>query len=311
LNRSSEGYETAITTLLDLLVLRGLVLDRGIQGELCSRLLLTLARDKAVSSFVQVDPEEPKVPKVQPVSLDRFLQTFLEENLGISGEEKLRTEFLGTVSGIWINFTHFVQLTEPLDEVTPSFLCEAWSTGAAFQCAFLQPVIDGFLVGYAGNLKTKFDIRKLIIVAWQSKARRKAASGALGHALTSPPIAEECNGKTIRRKPDAPVILIDLAASAAFADNGGRVNLTHAAAKRSTGKKGEWQGYLGDGEQEEPIRYCLNIRGNELTTYPIISKVNAQFGQLFRRSLACAEPGFLRFLEAMDDAMESTIFLRI
>jgi len=102
------------------------------------------------------DSPSPEGPKVRAVKLSVFLQTLLRENLGISGEEKLRTKFLSTVSGLWINFTHFVQLTGPLNDVTPSFLREAWSSGTAFQRAYGQPVVDGFFVCYAGDLDACF-----------------------------------------------------------------------------------------------------------------------------------------------------------
>ena len=125
LNQSSEAYKTAIVTLLDRLVLHGLVIDRGM---LCSRLLLTLARDKAAlaqdkvaSSFVQ-DGLATEGPRVRAVELSLFLQALLGEKLGISGDAALRTEFLSAVSGVWVNFTHFVQLTGSLDQVTPAFL---------------------------------------------------------------------------------------------------------------------------------------------------------------------------------------------
>jgi len=101
---------------------------------------------------------------------------------------------------------------------------------------------------------------------------------------------------------------MDLAASATFAANGGRVHLTHTAATRPTGKKGEWRGYAGD-DEEEPTRYCLNIRGHDSTTYPVLSgvDVDTQFGQLFRHFLACLEPDFLQFLEEVDHDMERVI----
>ena len=166
-------------------------------------------------------------------------------------------------------------------------------------------MIDGFFVCYAGKLGDPFDMSKLIIVPWQVEAKSQAASEVLVGALTSPPIVEKCNGKTIRLKRDILVILMDLAMPTGSASNKGRVQLTHTAAIRPTDKKGEWKGYAGDDEQE-PTRYCLNIRGHKSTTYPVLSdsEVDTRFSQLFRRSLACAELGFLHFLEEMDDDME-------
>jgi len=43
-----------------------------------------------------------------------------------------------------------------IGEVTESMLFDAWSTGAAFQCAHNQPVIDCFIAGYRGSLDKPF-----------------------------------------------------------------------------------------------------------------------------------------------------------
>ena len=304
LNRSPQVYRTAIMTLVDRLVLRGVVLDRGLQGELCSRLLLTLARDQAVSPDSFVD-NGPKGPNIRPVKLSRFLETLLGDDLGISEKESC-TEFLSTVSGIWINFTHFVQLTQPLAKVTPGFLCEAWSSGMAFQCAFRQAVVGGFFVGYKGELDAPFDSSNLVIISLQTKG--KAASTELVGALTSPPIVEELNGKTIWRKPDTPVILMDLAASASFkqTDKRIKVQLTRTAAKRPTGgKEGMWQGYASGNGQQEPIRYCLNIRGHDSLTYPVLSEIGV--GTLFSQLLGHLLAYFLPFQVEMDDDMERVV----
>src|SRR5262245_44862363 len=48
LNWSTDSYKEALKTLINELILRGLILDRGLQGELYCRLLIMLARDKAV-----------------------------------------------------------------------------------------------------------------------------------------------------------------------------------------------------------------------------------------------------------------------
>ena len=44
MNHSEETYKTALGTLLDKLILKGIVLDRGLLGELSSRLLFLRAR---------------------------------------------------------------------------------------------------------------------------------------------------------------------------------------------------------------------------------------------------------------------------
>jgi hypothetical protein len=171
LNSSSKTYQKAIETLLDKLILRGLILDRGLQGELYSRLLLMLARDKAAvcAGYSFVIPDSiSREPTVRPVQLSNFLQTLLGPDLGISDgipdQVTLCTNLLQATSNVWINFTHFVQLSGTIDEIMESALLEAWSSGFAFQCAFNQGVIDGFFVACAGMLHEPFDIHKLIII---------------------------------------------------------------------------------------------------------------------------------------------------
>ena len=191
LNDSIQTYQTAVSTLVNRLSC-DFVLDRGMQGELCIRLLFTLARDRAVQPFV-------KSRMVQAVSLSQFSCTLLGDDLGIRDGE-LRDSFLSRSSNIWINFTHFVQLSEAVTELTTAYLLEAWSSGIAFQCAPLQPVMDGFLVCYIGKLGEQFDIGNLTVIPWQTKPRLQAALANLGDKLTAPSITNTVDGKTIRRK---------------------------------------------------------------------------------------------------------------
>jgi hypothetical protein len=177
MNYSDKTYKTALETLLDKLILKGVVLDRGLLGELSSRLLLLRARDKATSGgngCVKIDPIS-KQPTVQPVELSKFLQTLLGDTLGLPDEQRnVRDKLLQEASSVWINFTHFYQMPLSIGEVTESMLLNAWSTGAAFQCAHNQPVIDGFIVGYNGSLDEPFQSSRLITIPWQSKAKSTA-----------------------------------------------------------------------------------------------------------------------------------------
>jgi hypothetical protein len=311
LNTSSETYKTAIETLLDKLILRGLVLDRGLQGEVYSRLLLMLARDKATMtlspSFVKYDAIG-SAHHVHAVRLSCFLQTLLGDDLGIPDslvdQKALRMTLLIETSEVWINFTHFVQLSQPIDEVTQPMLLKAWSSGFAFQCTFYQPVIDGFIVAYSGTLDGPFDASNLFVIPWQTKARSDAAGLAVARQLTTPfLIRSDVNGKPERYKPGHIAFLMDLAASSAFGKiNGPHTNLTLGAAERPTGKGGRWDGYAS-GDEVEPARYCLNIRGHSPREYPVLQGFEKQFNQLFQRSLPCARPEFLQFAKAMEDAM--------
>jgi hypothetical protein len=316
LNASTQTYKDAIETLLDKLILNGLILDRGLQGELYTRLLLILARDKAATlhggKFVKDDPIT-HVPGVQPVRLSHFLQTLLGQNLGIRSDNVeqslLRTLLLEDTSQVWINFTHFVQLSVSVDEVTPLMMYEAWSSGFAFQCAFHQPLIDGFIVAYSGRLDEPFDISKFFLIPWQSKATAEASALALAKQLTAPFILED---NSVRRKPLHVVILMDLAASSAFNHaSGPHCDLTFGQAERppktenKNANGSSWDGYARDDEQEAE-RYCLNIRGHRSQTYPVLKGFETQFDQLFQRELTCARPEFVPYAKAMEQAMDKT-----
>ena len=292
LNDTIKIYQEAIKTLVDQLILRGLVLDRGMQGELCTRLLFTLARDRAVQPIVH-----SFMAKIQAVSLSQFLRTLLGDDFGISNE-RLRNGFTSALSNIWINFTHFVQLSEVVTELTPARLLEAWSSGIAFQCAPLQPVIDGFLVCYNGNLDEPFDKRNLTIVPWQTKARSKVASTTLVAQLSAPPMVQTDG---LRCKTHPLVIFMDLGTSAHFQHSHGQVDLTYAASTLPT--RMIWDGYARDNERE-PERYCLNIRGNGSSTYRVMKNFDAQLEPLFHRLLVCADDRFTKFLDTMDKDMQ-------
>jgi len=173
MNHSEETYKTALGTLLDKLILKGIVLDRGLLGELSSRLLLLRAHDKAIpggKGCVNLDPVR-RQPKVQPIQLSKFLETLLGGALGLPDDNdeqcNNRDKLLQEASSVWINFTHIYQLPLSIGQVTESMLLNAWSTGAAFQCAHNQPVIDGFIVGYRGSLDKPFRSSHLITVPWQ------------------------------------------------------------------------------------------------------------------------------------------------
>jgi hypothetical protein len=293
LNDTIKIYQEAIKTLVDQLILRGLVLDRGMQSELCTRLLFTLARDRAVQPIVQSSP----MAKVQAVSLSQFLCTLLGDDVGIN-DKKLRNDLISALSKFWINFTHFVQLSEAVTQLTPDWLLEAWSSGIAFQCAPLQPVIDGFLVCYKGNLDESFDIRNLTIVPWQTKARSKAASATLVDKLTAPPIVQT-DGRRCKTHPL--VIFMDLGVSAQIRRDHSLVDLTYTASTPPTRRT--WDGYARDGE-EEPKRYCLKIRGNGSSTYHVMKGFDAQLDPLFQRLLVCADVNFTKFLDTMNKNMQ-------
>jgi len=265
MNYSEETYKTALGTLLDKLILKGIVLDRGLLGELSSQLLLLRTRDKATpggKGCVTYDPVR-RQPQIHLVELSKFLQTLLGDTLGLPDQDaNVRDKLLWEASSVCINFTHIYQLPLSIGEVTESMLLNAWSTGTAFQCAHNQPVIDGFMVGYRGSLDEPFQSSLLITIPWQSKARSTAAALALAHSLTAPFIVPRNGGS--RHKPWHVVILMDLAASSAFGRaTGPHCELTCAKAVRpKQGEEGQevWKSYAKANESEGQ-RYCLDIRG--------------------------------------------------
>jgi hypothetical protein len=302
LNDFLDVYKAAMTTLVNRLILRGLVLVQGIKGELCTQLLFTLARDRAVKPIV-LSPMMTDLPdKVQAVSLSQFLKTLLGDDLGTSHQLSLHPNFLPRLSNIWINFTHFVQLSAPVTELEPAFLLEAWSSGIAFQCAPFQPVIDGFFVCYDGALDGAFNIRKLTVVPWQTKAKSKAAASTLVSQLTAPSILVVDNGQIVRRKTHPLVIFMDLGTSSSLLGTDRYVDLTSDTPTVPT-KRGTWEGYARHNEQE-PERYCLHICGHTSSTYDIMKHFDSQLGPLFCRSFVCTTPEFKEYLALMQQAMQ-------
>ncbi|KZT00164.1 uncharacterized protein LAESUDRAFT_764854 [Laetiporus sulphureus 93-53] len=86
LNLNPQTYARALDTLMRRLIMDGVVTDRGRQGELCTRLLLTLARDKATlpkgGKFVDSTRRA-----VRPLRLSDFLKTLLGDDLGVKHQE--------------------------------------------------------------------------------------------------------------------------------------------------------------------------------------------------------------------------------
>lgn len=163
------------------------------------------------------------------------------------------------------------------------------------------------MVTYVGPLDEPFDVCKLFVVPWQTKARSEAAELAIAQSLAAPFLVAE-DGH--RRKPWHLVILFDLASSSAFHKrNGPRCEVTWGAPKRPAGKKNgsHWRGYAEPGE-DEAARFCLNIRGHRADLYPILQGLDKQFDQLSERSLGYVEPKFLPFAEETELAMERVTF---
>ncbi|THH11518.1 hypothetical protein EW146_g8010 [Bondarzewia mesenterica] len=299
LNSSKECYKAAMETLLKGLVQQGTVLDRGLEGGLCIRLLFTLTGDEArVPEGAEfLEGERTLDASLRPIRLSTFLKRLLGKNLGVgSMQYELCYELLEKSSNVWINFTHLVQVDEDISEITTGFLSKAWCRGAAVQCAFSQSVIDGFFVGYAGDLDEPFDERRLVYVPWQTKAKVAASGSAVAKTLVGPWIVSK-NGE--HYKPEwHVVILMDFGTSTKFKKPGlPLVDLTFGKAAKP-GEGHTWGGYARN-QEDEYHRYCLNIRGRSVETYPVIKGFENRFDQLFQRALSSPHPEFDKIAASM------------
>lgn len=263
LTQSVKTYALATQTLLKELVLKDLNLNRGVQGQLYCRLLLTMARDfacydpHATVPFSFIRQSTPHSYAVKAVPLISFLTALLGAAVVASSPE-LELYCVNR----WVNFTHFEQLLDNMDEFPESMLLSAWCSGTAFQCSHGQPVIDGLLVVYHGDLTNPFDLKGLELLSYQTKLQGKGAFGRLVESLVSPFILEDQSPSQGRRKPEHVVILFDLCATANFCE-GGSVTVTYEKGQVPTTKSTSWGGYANskDGEQE-PKRFCIEVRGH-------------------------------------------------
>lgn len=85
-------------------LLRGGVVEKGIGGELLTRLLFTIARDRAT------DPLKELATEVRRFTVVKFLDTpFGEEEWYLPPQLERQQMRIGIGTG-WMNFTHFLQL---------------------------------------------------------------------------------------------------------------------------------------------------------------------------------------------------------
>jgi hypothetical protein len=298
--QSSNAYRKAMQTLVEKLVVTGVVLEKGRMGELIARILLTLARDAAIlpnfnprksantknedeaRSFVDLSTR-----KVQEIKLDAFLVALLGKSCGVLAEQNfvqgsrktpqgMVQDLLKWASDCYVNFTHFIQLTEPINAVSPHFLYECWCRGVALQCASNQENYDIVIVVYSGALNAKFDESKLLMVVIQVKLRAEAAALNLVHGLTSPIIIEDDKESCCKRQYLA--ILMDLGTDTTFKGHSTYVLVDHRSATPNSQKKPESTDF---GPVVEPKRYSLNVRGHSEARYPCISALAPKLTEIF------------------------------
>lgn len=297
LNETEDNYRSAFNCLVEKLVLCRLILDRGGQGELFSRLLLTVARDKATCSGGSSFVDEAKT-KVKIITLDKFLGALLGTAEGTPGAD-MPPGLLASAGKKWINFTHFIHLDESVGAVTEDFLHTAWDRGAAIQCCHNQPVIEFIIPTYEGDLDQPFDHSKLGMFAGQVELQAQAADGQLVNRLATPCIQGEGVGDPWKQVDDI-VMFLDLGTSTKFND-GLTYQYKHATPSHPPPpRRGNiWDGYIED----EPTRWYINVRGHSEAQYPVMGSFGTGFEQIFQASLPVTIPEFAKFSQHMTSEM--------
>ncbi|KAJ6619565.1 hypothetical protein B0H10DRAFT_1946794 [Mycena sp. CBHHK59/15] len=266
--RSPDTYKSSLEHLCSQLSKNNL--DRGLEGELLSRLLLMRARDQGQ------DWSQDAVPLV-------LLREFLNSLVGLDNlHDNNGSKALNLVrfSQRWhINFTHFVPLKVNVSELHPEYLLSLWIRGAAVQCAPNQPVIDGFFVVYGGELDKMFDLEKFSVVAWQTEARSNAATSTILSSLSCPRI-------TAAPKAQYVVLFMDLMTSATIKRKGSNnfwniENTVEVTFRKAAQPKTLWDGYA----KTEPEGWCINARNILAKTYPCLEGVEAVFDLLRKATI--------------------------
>lgn len=294
---NEEVGKQALKTFLEDLILEGLILNRGDQCQLCSRLLFIFARDGAA---IKIHKEfmDKNQTRVHSVTLADMLETLLGPEYGCTDPASPDlTPIRKFCKARFINWTHFHTLTKPLDEIPIDLLEWAWFVGAAIQCAQTQPVIDGFMVYYFGDLDKPYNRENLGLIAWQHKARAVNASQELGAHLTVPPIVFKTDDgtETRREKRQTIVLLMDLSTEGFGTkdDPSSMLSLRRATTPYDRPHKltpsqrhAVWSGYCDPARgEQEPESFLIYIRGRTQYQYPIIDGYKHEFHALFDDSL--------------------------
>jgi hypothetical protein len=282
-------YAAALKTLVKELVTKELVVDRGREGELYTRILLVMTMDLSVPRPLIVDRH------VRPVALKSFLTTLLGEDLGLAADAdvtELRTQMFDSFRDVHLNFTHVVQLSHVVDELSTDLLYDLWCRGAVARTHLLQTLIDGFIVGYRGDLKQPFNPSCLFVIPWQAKAKADPVGlQDIVPFLTCPRIVTSRDDGPPWKPEGYLALFLELGTEALFQNSGKRVRLEYKSARHPPpgcdGKR--WGGYMPK-EHEEPKRWCLNIRGHSADTFKVINGNNDFIPMLLQRSQRYTEP---------------------
>ncbi|EJT97134.1 hypothetical protein DACRYDRAFT_25258 [Dacryopinax primogenitus] len=161
--RLSKSLDTLVTSLRS-----GNIIARGDIGELAARLLLLCPRI-AASEY----DFESKVP-LPSITLPVYLKALLGPVLD--------ADFEKAFGSTWVNFHHWIVMSEPLPEVLDiNTLANLWARGAAIQCCHNQAYVDILFITYRGSNDPDalFDPAKLSAVHVQVKLKDQPDSSAL------------------------------------------------------------------------------------------------------------------------------------
>ncbi|EIW78405.1 hypothetical protein CONPUDRAFT_138698 [Coniophora puteana RWD-64-598 SS2] len=262
--RPSESLKTAINTLFQKLLLQGHIMDRGVQGELYARILLTLARDAATQAC-NVGPDKNYFVVVNDAM--HFVATItlaglLTELHGDKKEDPTYKNLLQMAQKKHVNFTHFVHLNQMIGNFSAEYLHYLWDRQCAIQCAHNQPVVDIIIPTYSGSLDDPWDDAKVGTFSVQVK---------LKGARVQPSVVESLVGPRIEgRRPDNEVVMLmelGLKPSAQVRKPMAAYYQTTATVPNST-----WKGYE---RPETKPRWCIHIRGHSADEYPVVGEHQA------------------------------------
>ncbi|KIM44537.1 hypothetical protein M413DRAFT_25012 [Hebeloma cylindrosporum] len=154
----------------------GLV-EKGLIGELASRILFIVARDRVAPLKRNRTPD-----LLQPVLIIDFFDTLFGNKSWHSNEKHPNGDHLrNALEETYINFTHWILTRDSLPE-TPSktLLANLWARGAALQCSFNQESLDLLIVTYTGSVVSDeiFDVERLSAMVVQIKYKTKADTKA-------------------------------------------------------------------------------------------------------------------------------------
>ena len=165
-----DNWSESIRTLAIELLEKGLI-EKGLKGELYSRLILILARD-----WLQINASLPtSVPQLQATSMFT-VQQFL---MALYGENHRESVLLipPQIREAWMNFNHFVSTDEDLTlEVVSGLLHDLLRRSAALQLAHNQPTYDKLIPIYFGNPDEPFQVSCCGAILIQDKNQKQATT---------------------------------------------------------------------------------------------------------------------------------------